>query len=144
MDTAVAALEAGRRAGWAKAYRLEAELAAVRAELERAKQESLDRMRLSVFSDGVLAVLAPSLAPWLNGPAPGVSTYLFPSGPRVETGSDYLGHFYLACATDDREALQAAGSAAARRWLTMPAHETDPLDRRAVEHAAWYHEAMKP
>ncbi|WP_100482304.1 hypothetical protein [Mycobacteroides abscessus] len=140
VDAAIGALETSRRAGWAKAYRLEAEVAELREQLRHCRQSDGEHRQMSDFADAVLEVLAPSLSPWLGrdfdetaGMYVGASLFAGCSGGRFS--DDFRG----VCSSSDREALREAGRRAARAWLAAPAAETDPLDAEALRALRGYH-----
>lgn len=141
VDAAIGALETSRRAGWAKVYQLEAELAELREQLRVSQQSAGESRQMSDFADAVLEVLAPSLSPWLGrdfdetaGMYVGASLFAGCSGGRFS--DDIRG----VCSSSDRESLREAGRRAARAWLAAPAAETDPLDAEALRALRWYRE----
>lgn len=143
VDVAIGALEASRRAGWAKAYRLEAELAELREQLRVSQQSAGEHRQMSDFADAVIEVLAPSLSPWLGrdfdetaGMYVGASLFAGCSGGRFS--DDFRG----VCSSSDRESLREAGRRAAREWLAAPAAETDPLDAEALRTLRGYREGL--
>ncbi|ODR06419.1 hypothetical protein BHQ21_11560 [Mycobacterium sherrisii] len=140
VDAAIGALEMSRRAGWAKAFRLESELAEVREQLRLSQQSAGEHRQMSDFAGAVLEVLAPSLSPWLGenfDEAAGmyVGARLFVGGAGRHYGDD----FREVCSSSDREALRGARRRAARAWLAAPAAETDPLDAEALRTLRDYH-----
>lgn len=143
VDLAIGALEASRRAGWAKAYRLEAELAELREQLRVSQQSAGEHRQMSDFAGAVLEVLAPSLSPWLGtnfdeAADMYVGASLFVGG----AGRHYVDDFREICSSSDREALREAGRRAAQEWLAAPAAETDPLDAEALRTLRDYHEGL--
>lgn len=127
VDAAIGALEMGRRAGWAKAFRLESELAEVREELRLARQGREESHRLNQVAAGALEVLAPSLVPWLDEDA--IALFVGRPGDADTYSRD---RFRVVVESDDWRTLRAAGAEAARTWLAAPAAETDPLDAEAL------------
>ncbi|ULE35054.1 hypothetical protein [Mycobacterium sp. IDR2000157661] len=143
VDVAIGALEASRRAGWAKAYRLEAELAELREQLRVSQQSAGENRQMSDFASAVLEVLAPSLSPWLGtnfdeaaGMYVGASLFVGGAGRR------YVDNFREVCSSSDREALHEAGRREACEWLAAPAAETDPLDAEALRTLRDYREGL--
>lgn len=141
MDIAVAALEKGRRAGWAKAYALEAEVTQLKEELARQKIKAEDSHRLSTYASAVLQVIAPSLVPWLNGADPGVSTFGWGNGPaaKCEDGRDFA-EYFIACESDGTEDLRHAGTRDAYSWQSLTDERRQIRDWRADQVLTWYHD----
>lgn len=138
IDVAIAALEKGRRAGWAKAYALEEELEQTRRELARVIDRAAESQRLSRYASAVLKVLAPSLVPWLNGGDPGVSTFGWGNGPALDSRDDGPPEYFEACRSDDVLELRKAGARDAASWLSLDAESREKQDWRAGQLLAWY------
>lgn len=138
IDVAIAALEKGRRAGWARAYALERELAECRQELARVIQSANESARLNRYSSRVLRVIAPSLVPWLNGGDPGVCTFGWGNGPARQFGSNGRSEYFEACGSDDPDALEKAGARDAESWLALDSDSRKRQDWRAHQMLAWY------
>lgn len=134
VDIAIEALDKGRRAGWAKAYRLEGELAQTRRELARMIQQAEESRRISEYASAVLKTIAPSLVPWLNGGGPGVSTFGWGNGPAFGDDLDY----FAACSTDDIDDLRRAGQRDATSWLALDNESRQRQDWRADQVLTWY------
>ena len=138
IDVAISALEKGRRAGWAKAYALESELAQTRRELARVIQRADESERLNRYASAVLRVIAPSLVPWLNGGEPGVSTFGWGHGPAMKYDGENPSDYFEACPSDDIDQLRAAGARDAHSWLGWDDESRRKQDWRAGQMLAWY------
>lgn len=140
VDVAIGALETSRRAGWAKAYRLEAELAELREQLRVSQQSAGENRQMGDFAEAVLEVLAPSLSPWLGtnfDDAAGMYV-----GASLFVGGAGRHDVREVCSSSDREAIREAGRRAAREWLDAPAAQTDPLDAEALRTLRDYREGL--
>lgn len=132
VEVAIGALETSRRAGWAKAYRLEAELAELRQKLRYSQQSAGENRQMSDFAEAVLEVLAPSLSPWLGRHFDEAAGMYVGASLCVGGGQSDPDNWRDVCSSSDREALREAGRRVAREWLAAPADQTDPLDAEAL------------
>lgn len=115
VDIAISALDSKARAGWAKAFALEQQLAEANATLREIR-------KLSAFKSGVIYQLAPSLSPWLNN----------------DVIEDFQGIEFTS--SDDVAQCRLAGRAAADWRQSKDRDEQRRLDWRAREILRWYHD----
>lgn len=125
MDIMIEGLERQRRIGWAKAYAAEEQLAEASAALAAAtgKLDALqEKVKLYHYAYRALQEVAPSLAPWLAGSAPGLQ--------------DFEGN--SVCATDVRQDLREAGARDARSYIALDETTRRDRDWRARQLSEWY------